>query len=79
MRPHYTAILSFIRERESKIGNDLRLGSHEELKDYIVMYWLLHLCNVAPLEKVVEYFGTIGGIEDESSIRNRLYCMLLAG
>ncbi len=79
IKPHYQPIVDFINACDEMIPEEEFLEENTLLKPYIYLCWISHLSNVITFDKLVQYYRSLGFVEQEKDIRNRLYCMLLAG
>ena len=77
--PHITSIIEFVNDRLSKVPTTTTLSANDDLRDFVILYWILFLSLAIPLGKLTSYASNMIGHLDDRAVRRKLYCMQLAG
>jgi hypothetical protein len=79
VKPRYTAIVKFINDHIGKISVSTNFPSNPSLRLFYVVYWLTYL--FVAVSPTILYEAVIDLLPDtiQEDIRNKLYCMMLAG
>lgn len=77
--PHVQSIISFINEGLKKTPNTTLLSGNNDLREFVLLYWILYLSVAMPLGKLTSYARNIIGNLNDRTVRRKLYCMQLAG
>lgn len=76
--PHVTDIIQLINSIIEKIPQKSLLHTANEIKTFILIYWIIHLSIAIPMGRIREYLKTICAL-DVPELRKKLYCMRLVG
>jgi hypothetical protein len=77
-KPHFGAILKFIKNNLKRTPNEELYRINTEIQDFIVILWVLYLGTAIPITDLFNYMESLLGME-QREVRNKLYCMKLAG
>lgn len=78
-RPHYRPIVTFVDDHFNAVPNSTTYERLGESQLFYVIYWIIHLCLAVSRPMLNEYVRLcVPGTSDET-VRNKLYCMKLAG
>lgn len=73
-------IVEFINAGISKVPTTFSFDAGEDIKQFILIYWIIYLSNAVTLGKLTEYISTLLGSPcSQNLVRRMLYCMRLAG
>jgi hypothetical protein len=78
-RDHVRQIVNFINAGVDKIPATFAYESRADIKQFIVIYWVIYLSNAITLGKLAEFVSSMFSASNQHSIRRILYCMRLAG
>lgn len=76
---HVTSIIDFINGRLDRVPKTTGYSSSEDIRDFIVLYWVIFLSFAITLSKLTSYIKNIIPGMDQGEVRKKLYCMQLAG
>jgi len=76
---HYRPLTSFINENIRRSSKTLKLATHPDFAVFAVTYWCIFLSIAIPITRIVEMVHAAGYKHKESEIRNKIYCMEIAG
>lgn len=79
-KDHVKQIVEFINAGISKVPTTFSFDAGEDIKQFILIYWIIYLSNAVTLGKLTEYISTLLGSPcSQNLVRRMLYCMRLAG
>ena len=78
-RPHVQGVVKFLNGILKKIPNTTLFSKSTEIREFIILYWVIHLSLAIPIGKLTLYVENIIRDVDERKVRKYLYCMQLAG
>lgn len=78
---HVSSITKFINRVVGKVPSEESYDSAtSELQTYIRILWLLHICTSLSITELRKYYVDVFSVEiGQDELKNRLYCMKLAG
>jgi len=77
--PHVKNIIDFINGVLSLVPTTMLLSANSDLKDFVILYWILFLSQAIPLGTLTSYASSMIDDLDDGAVRKKLYCMQLAG
>jgi hypothetical protein len=77
--PHVKSIVYFINERLAKVQKTTIFSENDDLRIFIILYWIVYLSLAIPLGRLAAYARSMVPELDERAVRRKLYCMQLAG
>jgi hypothetical protein len=78
-RPHYGPIVSFVGDHFNAVPSSTTYERLGEAQLFYVIYWIIHLCLAVSAPTLNEYVRLCVPGTSNEVIRNKLYCMKLAG
>jgi hypothetical protein len=78
-RPHYKEIIKFLDEHVASVPTSTIFAKLGEAEIFYVIYWIIHLCLAVSTTQLRGYVQLILPDTSEELIKNKLYCMQLAG
>jgi hypothetical protein len=78
-RPHYSEIIKFLDEHINSVTDSTTYPKLGEAELFYVIYWIVHLCLAVTPSTLYQYVRSIFIEATDEEIRNKLYCMQLAG
>ncbi len=76
---HYRPIVSFLSDHFDAVPNSTTYEKLGEAQLFYVIYWLIHLCLAVSIPLLNHYVRLVVPGTSDEVIRNKLYCMKLAG
>jgi hypothetical protein len=77
--PHYRPIVSFVSDHFEAVPNSTTYGKLGEAQLFYIVYWIVYLCLAVSIPTLNDYVRLIVPNASNEVIRNKLYCMKLAG
>lgn len=78
-KPHYAQIVKFLDEHVSSVPASTIFTKLGEAEIFYVIYWIIHLCLAVSTTQLRDYVRLILPSATDETIKNKLYCMQLAG
>lgn len=78
-KPHYKQIVKFLDEHVTAVPVSTIYTKLGEAEIFYIIYWIIHLCLAVTITTLYEYVRLIFPSIADETIRNKLYCMQLAG
>ncbi|WP_271596187.1 retron St85 family effector protein [Bradyrhizobium sp. CCBAU 25360] len=78
-KPHYAQIVKFLDEHVSSVPASTIFTKLGEAEIFYVIYWIVHLCLAVSTTQLRDYVRLILPSATDETIKNKLYCMQLAG
>jgi hypothetical protein len=79
MRGHLRSITTFINAQITSLPDEFLYRNSGLYQHFFVIIWILHLSRAASLTEVEEYINGIGISISRRDLKNKLYCLKLAG
>lgn len=79
MKPHFGAIKEFIRTHLNSSAVSSPYDGHAGVGAFYVLYWIIYLALAIPVTELENIAAMLIPDISLADIRNRLYCMQLAG
>jgi hypothetical protein len=77
--PHFRPIVSFVDNHFKAIPNSTTYERLGEAQLFYIIYWVVHLCLAVSTTTLNDYVRLCAPGTSDQIIRNKLYCMKLAG
>jgi hypothetical protein len=79
VKPHYREIVRFINDHLDAVSQSTLFNKLDASTLFYVVYWIVFLRLAVTLSTLTEYVQSLVPEASSSDIRNKLYCMELAG
>jgi hypothetical protein len=78
-KPHYKEIVKFLDEHVASVPSSTIFSKLGEAEAFYIIYWIIHLCLAVSTTQLRSYVQLIIPSATDEMIKNKLYCMELAG
>ncbi len=78
-KPHYKEIIKFLDEHVNSVPTSTTFSKLGEARVFYTIYWIIHLCLAVSITQLRSYVQLIAPDVTDEAIKNKLYCMQLAG
>ena len=78
-KPHFKEIVKFLDEHVNSVPTSTIFTRLGEAEKFYIIYWIIHLCLAVSTTQLRSYVQLIIPDATEEFIKNKLYCMQLAG
>ena len=78
-KPHYKEIVKFFDEHVTSVPASTIFTNLGESEIFYIIYWIIHLCLAVSTTQLRGYVQLIFPHVTDDAIKNKLYCMQLAG
>lgn len=79
IKPHYTEIVKFINAKIESIPSSALYAQLGSAQDFYLIYWVIYISFVISPSILYDYIKIINTNLTDQEIRNKVYCMELAG
>jgi hypothetical protein len=76
---HYQQIQTFINGRIKSRPSEFLLRESGALGQFLMTLWIIHLSKAIGISDLSRYLNSIGITQTQKELKNRLYCMKIAG
>jgi hypothetical protein len=78
-RGHLRSIANFINAQVKSFPDEFLYKNSGLYKDFAIILWVLHLSRAISITEIEEYINDIGHQISRKQLKNKLYCLKLAG
>lgn len=79
LRGHLRPITSFINSQITSFPDEFLYRNSDRYQPFIIILWVLHLARAVSITEVEAYINNIGISISRRDLKNKLYCLKLAG
>lgn len=79
IRNHFQQIQTFINGRITSRPAEFLLRDSGALRHFLMILWLIHLSKSIGISDLLRYLNSIGITHSQKELKNKLYCMKIAG